>query len=396
MKHRKSTILSHWWCLFLVAASNRLTVVKAQIPTNSPTIKYRPAEYDPGNLNVYEKEMWLSKGLEIRLIATAGEPVVYGNGTKSPIDFHYDPDGAAVFADERPDTNNPGGWVYVSNSEDEPGGVGAIYFDADGNIIEYKMLLTGTVWNCNGGKTDWDTWISCEEDGTDGRAWQVHPFGEFEPVAITHGSQGGAWESFAHDTRDPSKLYAFLTEDVEDGALQRQTIHNPDYSNPWEILLGQGTVDYLFLEPDFCFLCTSKTGKFQWIDDEDEARENAYDEYPSTEGMEMIGDDLILISKALEGFFRLDLDAGTYTFESTDFAGQPDQSTTVKQDDGTSLMYFTQEAHPVLGFFGQQVGIWTRNQVGEYVNILFGDEYSSGKRFALDIGRSYCAMKTCL
>lgn len=377
MKWAKPTFLSVY--LALVATATRAHLVKGQdVPTNAPTAEYRPAEYDPGNLNVYAEQMWLSEGLQVRVIARSGQQVEYGNGTKSSIPFHYDPDGAAVFADERPDTDNPGGWVYVSNSEDDPGGVGGIYFDALGNIIDYKMLLTGTVRNCNGGKTDWDTWISCEENANVGKAWQVHPFGKYDPVSITHGQQGGAWESFAHDTRDPSNLYAFLSEDFEDGVLQRMTIKNPDYSNPWEILLGSGKVDYLFLEPGFCFFGTSETGTFRWIDDEATARVNAQEEYPYTEGLEIIDGDLIVISKTLEGFFRLDLDAGTYTFEKTDFLGQPDQVSTVVQADGASLMYFTQEANPVFGFLGQQVGIWTRNQVGEYVNILVGDEYSPG------------------
>ena len=70
--------------------------------------------------------------------------------------FHSDPDGAAVFVD--PD--NSGGWIYVSNSEteDEEGGVGAIYFDKEGRTIDYRMLSTGTTNNCSGGKTPWNTW----------------------------------------------------------------------------------------------------------------------------------------------------------------------------------------------------------------------------------------------
>lgn len=193
-----------------------------------------------------------------------------------------------------------------------------------------------------------------------------------------HGSQGGAWETFAHDTRDPDKLYAFLTEDVNDGALQRMTIENPDYSDPWDILLQNGTVDYLFLEQESC-LAGAASGTFKWITDEAAARRNAVALYPFAEGMEMDGNELRVISKWLEGFFLLDLDNGTYTFEETDFDGQPDQSTIVFKDDGSKVIYFTEEADPVSGEFGEQVGIYTRNEAGEYTNILFGDDYSSGK-----------------
>ena len=107
-------------------------------------------------------EMYLSRGLTSKVIATAGTPMSYANGIKSTAPFHIEPDGAAVFDDTRGD--NPGGWIYVSNSEADngQGGVGAITFNAEGNVMDYKMLLTGTNRNCNGGKTDWNTWISCE------------------------------------------------------------------------------------------------------------------------------------------------------------------------------------------------------------------------------------------
>jgi len=78
--------------------------------------------------------------------------------------------------------------------------------------------------------------------------YQVDPFGARETVVITHGSQGGGWEAFDLDTRNPNQLFAFLTEDVADGAVQRMTIQNPDYTNSWDVLLGNGPVDYLFLE----------------------------------------------------------------------------------------------------------------------------------------------------
>ena len=45
-----------------------------------------------------------------------------------------------------------GGYVYVSNSEDDSGrgGVYGLYFNKDGEITNYKALLSGTTWNCGG------------------------------------------------------------------------------------------------------------------------------------------------------------------------------------------------------------------------------------------------------
>ena len=39
----------------------------------------------------------LSTGLSSRIIATTGEKVPYADGSESADDFHYYPDGAAVF-----------------------------------------------------------------------------------------------------------------------------------------------------------------------------------------------------------------------------------------------------------------------------------------------------------
>ena len=112
--------------------------------------------YVPGDLSLTEVGLDLSRGLRARIIATTGQRVTYHNGSKSARSFHGNPDFGATFLDTR--GNNPGGWVYVSNSEMNTtgaGGVGAITFDKDGNIIDYRMVLENTTMNCAGGRTPW-------------------------------------------------------------------------------------------------------------------------------------------------------------------------------------------------------------------------------------------------
>jgi len=85
------------------------------------------------------------------------------------------------------------------------------------------MVLTDTTMNCGGGRTPWNTWISCEERGG-GEIFQVSPTGNGTRYPITLGEEGGAWESFAYDVRDLSQPRFFVTEDAERGALRVRSV----------------------------------------------------------------------------------------------------------------------------------------------------------------------------
>jgi uncharacterized protein len=148
-------------------ASDQQALTPSIATTSAPSIM--PTVYHPGDLVSLQHGLLLSRGLRTRVVATSGEPVAYSgtlrdptlnanttSNSSEPLVFHGRPDFGATFADERP--WNVGGWIYTSNSEMEEqgkGGVGAITFDKDGNIIDYRMVLTDTTMNCAGGRTPW-------------------------------------------------------------------------------------------------------------------------------------------------------------------------------------------------------------------------------------------------
>jgi len=271
-------------------------------------------KYYPGLLNVVQNGLLLSEGLTARVIATTGFTVQYDTGGQSAINFHNQPDFGTTFVDTRP--GNEGGWIFPINAEVNSGGggVGAITFDVNGNVIGYEMLLTGTSRNCGGGPTPWNTWISCEE-APGGQNWQVDPTGVRTPSVITLGNDGGLFESFAYELVAQGSPMFFVTEDryvMETEMYQMKsnelshTCRNfriifvvlfshsnrgsstgaplrrwrPDapvnWNDPWNILHGSGTTDYL--------LINDATKTFSWTSDKSAATANANTWYPGTEG----------------------------------------------------------------------------------------------------------------
>lgn len=155
----------------------------------------------------------LPAGFSSRILASAGIRVKRSWFSWTGYRWHIYPDGGATFPAPG------GGWVYVSNSESLSflgGGVGAIRFDARGNIQDAYRILGGTNINCAGGPTPWGTWLSCEEIPF-GRVYECDPLGS-RPAEVRE-----ALGFFQHEAAavDPATGVIYLTEDEPDGRLYR-------------------------------------------------------------------------------------------------------------------------------------------------------------------------------
>ncbi|MGW0815993.1 alkaline phosphatase PhoX [Streptomyces viridiviolaceus] len=147
----------------------------------------------------------LPSGFTSRVVARSGQKVPGTSYT-----WHNAPDGGACYADGA-------GWIYVSNSEINPsGGASAVKFSSTGTITAAYRVLSNTRQNCAGGKTPWNTWLSCEEVDR-GYVYETDPWGV--KAAVRRDAMG----RFKHEAAaaDPVRQVVYLTEDVTDGCFYR-------------------------------------------------------------------------------------------------------------------------------------------------------------------------------
>lgn len=239
----------------------------------------------------------LPSGFTSRLVGHSGDEVE-GTGYT----WHGAPDGGAVFADGD-------GWIYVSNSEVQPdGGAGAVVFDADGNITGAHRVLEGTRLNCAGGKTPWNTWLSCEEVD-DGYVYECLPAGPAS-AAVRHPAMG----QFKHEAAaaDPVRKVVYMTEDVGDGCFYRFV---PDV---WEDM-SAGTLEVLVAGEE-------TSGEFTWAKIEDPTGGSDATRYQvegakhfeGGEGLHYANDTAWFTTKGDNRIWRLDLVAGAYALAYDD------------------------------------------------------------------------------
>ena len=173
-----------------------------------------------------ENGVRLPRGFSSRIVARSGQRAAR---TSSYI-WHGAPDGAAIF--ETPS----GGWIYASNAELRAGegGVGALVFNASGDVVDAYSILEGTARNCAGGATPWGTWLSCEET-LDGLVWECDPWGK--RPAIKRPALG----IFNHEAVavNPQTNILYLTEDRGAGLFYRFIPENISSAGVPDLTSGQ-------------------------------------------------------------------------------------------------------------------------------------------------------------
>lgn len=176
----------------------------------------------------------------------------------------------------------------------------------------------------------------------------------------------------------------FVTEDAERGALRRFTPSVANWTDPWNLLHGPGSLEYLVLE-----LGEGGRGTYRWTTDREEGKKSAKKIYPFSEGIDVYRNQLFFTTKERKELFILDLDGNTFERKSTRsgvFDGEPDQ---VKRIVGDGLLYFCEEN-------GSANGVHARDQNGWFFTVFEADDFNdetTGLAFSPDAKHMYVSFQ---
>lgn len=127
-------------------------------------------------------------------------------------------------------TRAANGKQYDSFKGSVAGGTSTVVVDRNGRVVRDYVSLAGTIRNCAGGPTYWDSWITCEENvstpGTDPLATKKHGYNFEVPSGLGQAVDPiplidmGRMNHEAVSV-DPQNGYVYETEDRDDSAYYR-------------------------------------------------------------------------------------------------------------------------------------------------------------------------------
>lgn len=144
--------------------------------------------------------------------------------------------------------------LYDAGSNGQPclGGTTTLVYDTrTQRLVGHHLSLVGTLRNCAGGPTPWNTWITCEEtiERAGARCAQDHGYVFEVPASATPGLAAPiplkAMGRFNHEAVavDPASGAVYETEDAGDGLIYRFLPHQPGRLAEGGRLQALGVID---------------------------------------------------------------------------------------------------------------------------------------------------------